>query len=161
MVMIHRNLCLTLGLCLYLGLAAPATAQLVPRSGNSILGGGDRPRPLPMDEAFPYFVSIVDSQTLNVTWEIAPDHYLYRHQFNFSLQSPDGELQEVEFQLPDGVAKTDQFFGEIEAYYQQVTARLSVNTPLPAGTSLNIEYQGCAEWGFCYPPQSSSHKLSP
>ena len=51
------------------------------------------PRPLPMDQAFPYFVSIVDSDTLSVTWQIAPDHYLYRHQFGFVLQLPDDDGQ--------------------------------------------------------------------
>jgi thiol:disulfide interchange protein DsbD len=153
---------ITLSVSLAFWLITSASAQLLPGAGRSALGGSDRPRPLPLDQAFPFFVSIIDADTLEITWQIAPDHYLYRHQFNFSLQLPTtAEQQPVSFQLPDGIAKTDQFFGAIEAYYEGVTARLSVEPALPAGTSLIVEYQGCADWGFCYPPQTTAYALSP
>jgi len=140
----------------------PADAQLNPGGAGSILNRGERPRPLPMEQAFPYFVSIVNERTLDITWQIAPDHYLYRHRFNFLLQRPDTSEQVViPAEMPDGVAKTDEFFGDIEAFYGSVTARLEVDPALPAGTTLVIEYQGCAEWGFCYPPQASSYPLVP
>ena len=150
-------------------MAPPAAAQVltggVPGalSSGSSLGGDDRPRPLPMDRAFPYYVSIADADSLTVTWQIAPDHYLYRHQFAFFLQRPGVEQdQPLTFQVPPGVARTDQFFGAIEAYYDAVTATVSVEAAsLPAGSSLVIQYQGCAEWGFCYPPQSSLYTLAP
>jgi len=156
-----RNTTLIFAFTLLLG--SQANGQLFPGGAGNSLGGSDRPRPLPMDQAFPYFVSIVDTDTLTVTWQIAPDHYLYRHQFGFALQSPDSEGgQSPEFVLPDGVAKNDQFFGDVEVYYDGVTATLTASeSTLPAGTSLIIQYQGCAEWGFCYPPQSSVYPLVP
>lgn len=141
-----------------------AGAQLFPgNTGNSLGSSSDRPRPMPMDQAFPYFVSIVDDGTLTVTWQIAPDHYLYRHQFDFSLRLPGDETVEtVEYRLPGGVAKHDQFFGDVEVYYDGVSASVAASgSALPAGTSLIIQYQGCAEWGFCYPPQSASYPLVP
>jgi thiol:disulfide interchange protein DsbD len=148
---------LALGILL---LASQASAQLFPTGGGSALGGDDRPRPLPMEQAFPFFVSIIDDDTLSVTWQIAPEHYLYRHQFGFVLQQQDGaQAQPLEFSLPDGIAKNDQFFGDVEVYYQALTA--TVKTSVSAGTTLVIQYQGCAEWGFCYPPQASSYPLTP
>jgi len=149
---------LTLGLAL---LATTASAQLFPGSTSNSFGGNDRPRPLPMDQAFPYFVSIADSETLTVTWQIAPDHYLYRHQFGFVLQLPDTSDQPLTFDIPAGIAKHDQFFGDVEVYYDGVTATLNTGSALPSGTNLIIQYQGCAEWGFCYPPQSVSYPLAP
>ncbi|MBT8146584.1 MAG: hypothetical protein KJN90_06985 [Gammaproteobacteria bacterium] len=148
---------------LVLLLGSHASAQLFPGAGGNPLGDNDRPRPLPMDQAFPYFVSIVDSDTLSITWQIAPDHYLYRHQFGFILQTPgDAEDQHLGYTLPQGIAKNDQFFGDVEVYYQGVTATLSTaGASLPAGTNLTIQYQGCAEWGFCYPPQSVTYSLVP
>ncbi len=160
--MIRKILHTVLVLALALGLAIPVGAQLLPNANSSFLNRNDRPSPLPLDQAFPYFISIVDDQTLNVTWQVAPEHYLYRHQFNFTLQLPDrDDRQLVAFKLPAGVAKTDQFFGDIEAYYGNVTARLTLDPALPPTTLLIIEYQGCAEWGFCYPPQSTSQPLFP
>ena len=156
-----RNATLALGLTLLLG--SQASAQLFPRGSGNSLGSDDRPRPLPMDQAFPFFVSIVDTGRLTVTWQIAPDHYLYRHQFGFILQLPmDIEDQPLLFTVPAGIAKNDQFFGDVEVYYDGVTATLTTpESTLPAGTSLIIQYQGCAEWGFCYPPQSSVYPLVP
>jgi len=138
-------------------------AQLFPAGSGSSLGGGDRPRPLPMEQAFPYFVSIVDDDTLSVTWQIAPEHYLYRHQFGFVLQAQDGaQIQDLEFSLPDGIAKNDQFFGDVEVYYGALTVTVEAAvSKVPSGTNLVIQYQGCAEWGFCYPPQASRYPLSP
>jgi len=159
-----RSVILASGLAMSLALllGSQASAQLFPGSSNS-LGGSDRPRPLPMDQAFPFFVSIVDADTLTVTWQIAPDHYLYRHQFGFILQLPGKEADEpLEFELPGGIAKNDQFFGDVEVYYDGITATLTAaESTLPAGTSLIIQYQGCAEWGFCYPPQSANYQLVP
>ena len=150
---------LSVGLAL---LATTSSAQLFPGSGSNSFGGSDRPRPLPMEQAFPFFVSIADSETFTVTWQIAPDHYLYHNQFGFSLQLPgDNTGKPVTFDIPPGIAKHDQFFGDVEVYYEGVTATLKTETALPSGTSLIIQYQGCAEWGFCYPPQSTSYPLTP
>ncbi len=125
-------------------------AQLFPAGSGSSLGGGDRPRPLPMEQAFPYFVGIVDDDTLSVTWQIAPEHYLY------------AQIQDLEFSLPDGIAKNDQFFGDVEVYYGALTVTVEAAvSKVPSGTNLVIQYQGCAEWGFCYPPQASLYPLSP
>lgn len=159
---LRQHLGMALTLWLTLSLSASASAQLIPGGTDSLFTRGDRPRPLPIEQAFPFFVSIVDDATLDITWQIAPDHYLYRHRFSFLLQTPDNSAQQtLVAELPAGVAKSDPFFGDIEAFYDSVTARLAVDPSLPAGTSLLIEYQGCAEWGFCYPPQVSSYPLVP
>lgn len=138
--------------------------QIAAQPGSSALGNltGDspRPRPLPLEQAFPWFVSELESGHYRVTWTPASGHYLYRHAFAFSLRSAGGEAP-LSFQLPPGLPKTDQFFGDIEAYYDDVSADLDLPDPLPADAVLVIEYQGCAEWGFCYPPQAQEFPLLP
>lgn len=142
-------------------LSTAALAQPLPSSSNS-LTGSDRPQPLPPEQAFPYFVSISAADLLTVTWQIAPAHYLYRHRFEFALKrSPDAPPEPLAYSLPDGLQKWDEFFGDIEAYYQQVTASIELDTTELDSASLIIQYQGCAEWGFCYPPQSSEYRLFP
>ncbi len=143
-------------------LASLATAQLQPRSISSLDNSLGQNRPLPLEQAFPYYVSEVSPGQYRVTWDLAPGHYLYRHAFAFALQQrEDAEALEVNFALPDGLKKTDQFFGEIEAYYDQVTADLSLPTVPGPEASLVLEYQGCADWGFCYPPQRVLFALIP
>jgi thiol:disulfide interchange protein DsbD len=138
-------------------------AQLETRSPTSFSATlENRPVPLELEQAFPFFVSEVSPGHLRVTWDIAEGHYLYRHAFDFSLrQSLESESVAVLFSLPDGVAKTDQFFGKIEAYYDLMSAELELGTVPGPATVLLIQYQGCAEWGFCYPPQRAEFKLIP
>ena len=64
----------------------------------------------------------------------------------------------MRFELPEGLAKTDQFFGEVTVYYDRVSIDLSL-PPAHRGKTLILHYQGCAEWGFCYPPQRDLYPL--
>ena len=140
-----------------------ALGQLEPRTFNSFPTQTDnQPRPLALTEAFPFFVSAVSPGRYRVSWNIAEGHYLYRHAFNFQLkQTADAAPMTVEYILPEGIQKTDQFFGKIEAYYNLINADLALTTVPSPDAVLVIEYQGCAEWGFCYPPQQAEFKLIP
>ena len=145
-----------------LAFAPVVNAQLTPRSANGGLFNSDRPQPLRIEEAFPFFVSLNDDDGISITWQVASGHYLYRHRFGFSVKPGAGSApQNVTFTMPDGIQKTDQFFGDIEAYYERVTATLDVNVSEIPDATLIIEYQGCADWGFCYPPQVSEFPLTP
>lgn len=120
------------------------------------------PTPLALEQAFPFYVSIVSPGKMRVTWNLADGHYLYRHAFDFSMQQNEGsESITVDAKIPDGLKKTDQFFGQIEAYYTRVSIELSLTTVPGPDAILMIEYQGCADWGFCYPPQQSPFQLVP
>lgn len=148
-------------LCLLGGLLLQ-TAAAQPPSFSSLANPSAQPQPLTLEEAFPFFVSTSSPGRYRVSWNLAPGHYLYRHAFSFALQqSENGELLETDVNLPDGLRKTDQFFGDIEAYYEQVVADISLPTVPGPQARLVIEYQGCADWGFCYPPQRVSYPLTP
>ena len=41
---------------------------------------------LPVEEAYKVQVDLIDAQTLKVLWQIAPEYYLYQHQFAFALK---------------------------------------------------------------------------
>ena len=126
------------------------------------LGEQNQAIPLQIREAFPYHVSVTDPGKYLVTWNLAPGHYLYGHAFQFKLIQGQGDLElPVDFKLPQGLEKSDEFFGDIEAFYGNISVSLSLPTVLRPETQLVIEYQGCADWGFCYPPQSDSQALVP
>ncbi len=146
-------------------LCVAASASLA-QQGNSALGrlsGGDaRPRPLPLTEAFPFYVSQTAPGEYRITWNPASGHYLYRHAFGFSLQrTATSDARPLDFSLPPGIPRSDQFFGDIEAYYDDVSVTLSLPEATPDSAALIIEYQGCADWGFCYPPQRQAYPLAP
>jgi len=119
--------------------AMPASAQM------------GEPDFLQADEAFSYDVTANDDDTLTMSWDIAPDYYLYRHQFKF-----EGEAEPVaRVEMPDGEPIEDEFFGESEVYHGQVAVTIDPGQ----AQQLNIAWQGCAEAGLCYPPQQATLNL--
>lgn len=148
------------GLAIFVLTALPAPAQLPPGLGNSSGNtlGENNQRVLPIAEAFPWYVSEAEPGRFHVVFNPAPEHYLYLHAFGFRLRTGDEETR-VDFRLPPGLEKTDQFFGDIVAYYEHVAAELDIGRDIPAGALLLIEFQGCADWGFCYPPQQAEFEL--
>ena len=132
--------------------ALPALAQLPVRSTDLLADNSERV--LPISEAFPWFVSEAGPGQFRITFHPAAEHYLYAHAFGFSLRSGDGELS-LAFELPPGIEKSDQFFGDVIAYYDEVTVALELDETASANAELLIEYQGCADWGFCYPPPTN------
>jgi thiol:disulfide interchange protein DsbD len=111
---------------------------------------------LPPDEAFRLGAERLPDGSLKVVWDIAPDYYLYRHRLAFEI---DGVPVAEGLQIPAGKPKTDEFFGEVEVYYD----RLAIDVPGPpeGPVSLAVGYQGCAEGGLCYPPMRREATLLP
>src|SRR5690606_4122249 len=58
-------------------------------------------------------------------------------------------------QLPPGKRHVDEFFGEVETYRQHLAAVLTgAAADGERSLSLEVKYQGCADLGICYPPQT-------
>jgi thiol:disulfide interchange protein DsbD len=100
---------------------------------------------LSVDNAF-QFTALQDNDQLLLRWQIASGYYLYRERLLFRQ----GE-QVLDVTLPTGLDKTDEYFGDVQVYY----ALLELSLPLdPQGEAVEIQYQGCADAGLCYPPRS-------
>ena len=104
---------------------------------------------LPADQAFVLSAELAEDGFLIATWRLAGGHYLYRHRFKFSHQ--DGALGPPI--IPDGEPKTDAFFGDVQVYYGEVSVRLPILAAAGEDIEVVIGYQGCADFGFCYPPE--------
>ncbi len=125
-----------------------------PASRLSNLFRPSQPDMLPVDEAFEPLVIIVDSNTIEVSWRIAPGYYLYKDKTKITIASD--QVQAGQPKFPAGELKFDEFFGESEIYTEDVFVRVPLARATPDAIDLDIElgYQGCAEIGICYPPTS-------
>lgn len=104
---------------------------------------------LPVDEAFELTVEREGDQ-LSLHWDIADDYYLYRDQHKINAREgaevSDGQLSY------NVVEKYDETFQEImPVYYGTMTADYAV---LSDQGRVEVVYQGCADAGLCYPPQT-------
>lgn len=107
---------------------------------------------LPPEQAFKFSATQEDQGRVRLTWHISEGYYLYRKQLKVAAEPANGALP-IDF--PAGTMKTDEFFGESEVYHNSV--ELIVNAA--GARALTVGWQGCADAGLCYPPQSQTIEL--
>ncbi len=108
----------------------------------------------PADQAF-VFDFQQNQHDLNLNWQVKEGYYLYRKQISITpAQAQVGPLQ-----LPAGVAHEDEFYGKSEIYRGQLSVPVAV-AQADKGATLTVTYQGCADAGLCYPPETKVIPLS-
>jgi thiol:disulfide interchange protein DsbD len=112
---------------------------------------------LPVNEAYQLSIEHSDDGLL-LHWQIAQGYYLYRHKFSFTATVA-GKPIPLEANLPAGLQREDEFFGDIEAYYNAVDIALAFKSPDQA-MQLKVTSQGCADAGLCYPPQDQYFEIA-
>ena len=97
---------------------------------------------------------------LEVIFRIADGNYLYRDKLKFEIHPP--EIQPGDFQLPAGQPKEDPVFGRIEIYRQSLQVRIPISRPVQETLeiTLTVQYQGCSDRGFCFPPKRKKINLT-
>ncbi|MDX1375096.1 MAG: protein-disulfide reductase DsbD [Burkholderiales bacterium] len=133
-------------------IALPAAAQI------KLFGQGDEL--LEPEKAFQFAARAVDPRMLEVHFAIADGYYMYRDKFRFALEGAEGVALGAP-QLPPGIRKKDEFFGEVETYRKSVRVLLPLERSSAAAqiVKLNVTSQGCADIGVCYTPMDSSATL--
>jgi len=119
---------------------------------------------LPPDQAFRVEVVAQGADMVRVDFLVTPGYYLYRHRFNFSLDSaagtPSATLGSPD--IPQGEWKEDEFFGRQQVFHEGVSVSIPVSRAPGGAVELPIVVglQGCAEKGLCYPPEKRRFKVS-
>lgn len=129
--------------------------------GQKLGIGGGQEQFLPPEQVFILSAEVVNANQLALTWNIADGYYLYRDKFKFTLKETPG-ITLGEPNLPKGEEKHDENFGLMEVFHDEVTALLPLQRDNTSATdiTLTVNYQGCAEAGFCYPPMKQELLLS-
>jgi thiol:disulfide interchange protein DsbD len=145
---------------LLMALAWPSLATgLLDSRPSATLGGAlnNSSAFLPVREAFQ--LSRVESPTaggpadsVQLRFVAAEGYYLYRERFQFRTEPADIALGVA--QLPPGENKHDEFFGDVEVYHGVLDVQLPRPTNDPRPFTLVVTYQGCADKGLCYPPET-------
>ncbi|AJO79798.1 protein-disulfide reductase DsbD [Pseudomonas sp. MRSN 12121] len=104
-----------------------------------------KPDFLPVGKAFVFTSERLASGETQLFWQIADGYYLYQQRLRF-----DGLADAQKPALPEGEAHSDEFFGAQQVYRQG----LELKIPAGATGKVKVGWQGCADAGLCYPPQS-------
>ena len=106
---------------------------------------------LTVEQAYQLNAEFETKDKIRLNWQIADDYYLYKHSFKFQLLQ-NGKPTPLKITLSPGLKKHDEYFGDVEVYYQYLDVDLS-GIPDQGELSLQITSQGCADAGLCYPPR--------
>jgi thioredoxin:protein disulfide reductase len=150
----RRLLCLML---LVLVLPVNAAGLLDSRPSSTLGSINNSADFLPVREAFQ--LSLVEStpQSIKLRFVATEGYYLYRHRFQFRSEPADIGLGAA--QLPSGEKKHDEYFGDVEVYHGIIDLDLPRNSADQRAFTLAVTYQGCADKGLCYPPETERLKI--
>ena len=109
---------------------------------------------IPADQAF-VFDFQQNQHDLTLNWQVKEGYYLYRKQV--SITPAQASVRAL--QMPSGEWHEDEFYGKSEIYRQHLSVPVTVNQA-DKGATLTVTYQGCADAGFCYPPETKMVPLS-
>jgi len=149
-IAMRRLLCLLL-----LVLTLPAFgASLLDNRPSSTLGSAlnNSSDFLPVHQAFQLNVSKSTPEAITLQFVATDGYYLYRHRFQFKTTPADIKLGAP--QIPDGEKKHDDYFGDVEVYHGIVEVTLPRDPSDKRPFTLAVTYQGCADKGLCYPPET-------
>jgi thiol:disulfide interchange protein DsbD len=116
---------------------------------------------LPAEQAFQFFATLKNPNTLHVNWVIAEGYYLYRDKIKLSLPAAEN-IQLGSFSMPQGKPYHDEAFGDIQIFHQELSfdVPLLSNAKTAETLTLLAQYQGCADRGVCYPPMEKTVTLA-
>jgi thiol:disulfide interchange protein DsbD len=127
-------------LLLLMLLLFPLLAQALP--GTDLF---KKPDFLPVGQAFMFSSERLESGETRLYWQISDGYYLYQKRLKFEGLSVNQQPA-----LPPGEEHNDEYFGQQQVYRQG----LELVIPASAKGQVKVGWQGCADAGLCYPPQS-------
>jgi thioredoxin:protein disulfide reductase len=140
----------------------PAFAAMTLVAASAAHGAGfgkKQPEFLPVDQAFELQPLVrKDDGTLEVSWRITKDYYLYRDRLKFTAAAP-AALALGKPALPPSLPYEDEHFGTTQVYRDKLVVTLPATGAATGAVSLKVVYQGCADAGLCYPPQTRTLEI--
>ena len=119
--------------------------------GNNLAVSNFQTNFLPVEQAYQLNLQ-VEPDRLHFNWTIHPGYYLYKERFKFKASSSQLNLGAPQFS--QALNKWDDVFEkEMAVYYDTASITLPIESASQQ-ISLEIQSQGCADAGLCYPPRT-------
>lgn len=120
------------------------------------------PEFLPPEKAFKVTATWLPN-TNDIELEIFPEkgYYIYQESLHFKIGSQANKVVGVKASLPAGVEKFDETFQrKMQIYKKAFLLTLDKKAEIENPTYIELELQGCAEAGICYPPMTLKFLLA-
>ena len=145
------------GLVLSLLFAIACVLPALAIAGNLWHGhdaGNAVPDILPVDQAFQIQPVERTVKGIKLGWIVSDGYYLYRERIHVEAAEPAGMKLPAPL-LPAGEKHHDEHFGDVHIYRGgDYEVEIPGSRSLEKLQRIKVSYQGCAESGVCYPPQT-------
>src|SRR3990167_2214793 len=117
-------------------------------------------QPLPVDQVFQFSATAQNHQTIVGSFNIAPGYYLYRDRLYFS--TPKASLSQIGQPVLPATQQLKSYpnVGQLSVYTGIIHIPIPIIHSMGNTLLLQVQYQGCAEQGYCYPPTTKLVSLS-
>ena len=117
---------------------------------------------LPPEKAFQVEATwLQDSTQIEVELLPAKGYYIYQNSLKFQVGVLENKLIKVKPALPRGIDKFDETFQKkLQVYKQAIIILLEAKPQAGKPIYVEVELQGCAEAGICYPPMTAKLMLA-
>ena len=114
--------------------------------------------PPPANAVFQLTAQASDTNSLVLKWSIQNGFFLYQKAFKVTSLSTQ-ELNVGTIVFPKALQKTDTKGHLYSVYRNPFALPVPVLGKLPGEYFIKVNFQGCSDDGFCYPPQEKTIKL--
>ncbi len=115
--------------------------------------------PLPASDVFQIEAKRVDPNTFVINWQVKSGYFLYGDRIKLTEQAnSNSHLGTIRF--PSALNKVDKQGQVYPVYRDKLSLPVAVLSDKPGESLIDVEYQGCSDDGFCYPPETRQIKLT-
>ena len=117
---------------------------------------------LPPEQAFVVEATwAADATELLIDYRPVKGYYIYQESLQYRLFINDRQINTKNIQLPRGIEKFDETFGKkMEIYPNPFSVTIPFLQKAEQGIRLELDLQGCADGGICYPPMTYQYFLA-
>lgn len=117
--------------------------------------------PPPTEAVFKFQAKRYDPNTVLLHWHIKSGFFLYQKSIRI-IEPPKTErfAEFAPLSLPKAIVKQDAKGRIFEIYREKLSVPARLIGLHPGETLIQITYQGCADDGYCYPPQTARLQLT-
>ena len=126
------------------------------------VGGISAKEFLPPEQAFVVEATWSANATeLLIDYRPVKGYYIYQESLQYRLFINDRQINTKNIQLPRGIEKFDETFGKkMEIYPNPFSVTIPFLQKAEQGIRLELDLQGCADGGICYPPMTYQYFLA-
>ncbi len=117
---------------------------------------------LPPEKAFIVEATwLANANEITIDYRPASGYYIYQESLQYRLFINDKLTNPKSIQIPKGVEKFDETFGKkMEIFPKPFEVVLGFTQTPQSGIRLEIDLQGCADGGICYPPMTYQYFMA-